>query len=107
MNETSLPIITEFKTVARREFLTLAKAQVIGQLLHAQGYGVRINMRESVTTDAFGNEVSRKTARGSYACLSTDASHTALMVAIADYDDAANAVTVDAVKAKLAEVAGQ
>lgn len=98
---------TEFKTKSRYDFRTIAKAQVIGQLLVAQGFGVRIWSQESVTTDAFGNEVSRKESSRSTVTLSTDASWDSLRTAIKDYDKAAALVTTDAVKAKLAEVAGE
>jgi hypothetical protein len=94
---------TEFKTVARREFSRLDKAQVVGQLLHAQGFGVRLWFNESVTQDAFGNDIKREASRYSLVKLSTNASYDDLQAAVKDYDKAAAEVTVEAVKAKLAQ----
>lgn len=95
--------ITEFETVTRRGFSRLDKAQLIGQLLHAQGFGVRLWFNEAVTQDAFGNDIKRVPSRYSYVTLSTNASYEDLEAAIKDYEKAAAEVTVEAVKAKLAQ----
>lgn len=98
----SLAPVTEFKTVARRDFSTLAKAQIIGQILHAQGFGVRINHHLSITTDAFGNTVKSGPSTSTRVRLSTNANWDALGAAEREFRDASDAVSVEAVKAKLA-----
>lgn len=95
------PII-EFEIVSTHEFYNLTKAQVISEILHTQGFGVRLVFMETVTTDALGNEVNREYPSRTMITLSTNGTQADIIKAIKDYDRAVAEVAVDAVKAKLA-----